>query len=162
MKSFLSKSQITMLIQAVILSKIDYCNCLYYGCQPFTINQLQIIQNRACRLIFGLRKREPTEEKLVELHWLRVQERIEFKFLLLVYKCIHGLAPLYLSELINVTESRHISLHVKNPQESFNRPFRRAGPLLWNRLPPSVRDSKNIDIFKKNLKTHLFKRSYNV
>ena len=34
------------------------------------------------------------------LHWLPVRYRIMYKILILTYKCIHGLAPLYLQELI--------------------------------------------------------------
>jgi len=33
------------------------------------------------------------------LHWLPVQRRIEHKLCLLVYKCLHQLAPIYISEL---------------------------------------------------------------
>ena len=37
---------------------------------------------------------------LVDLHWLPVKFRIEFKILLLVFKIFRGLAPSYLSFLI--------------------------------------------------------------
>ena len=37
---------------------------------------------------------------LQKLHWLPVRYRIMYKILILTYKCIHGLAPLYLQELI--------------------------------------------------------------
>ena len=33
------------------------------------------------------------------LHWLPVQRRIESKMCVLIYKCLHQLAPIYLSEL---------------------------------------------------------------
>ncbi len=38
---------------------------------------------------------------LRSLHWLPVSFRIEFKILLLVFKCLHGTAPIYLSNLLN-------------------------------------------------------------
>ena len=34
-----------------------------------------------------------------ELHWLDVPQRVTFKLCVTVYKCMHGLAPQYLSEL---------------------------------------------------------------
>ena len=37
---------------------------------------------------------------LKELHWLPVRRRIEFKILLLVYKCLHGTALSYLGEML--------------------------------------------------------------
>jgi len=37
---------------------------------------------------------------LRDLHWLRSRERIDFKLAVLVYECLHGLAPMYLSDHI--------------------------------------------------------------
>ena len=34
----------------------------------------------------------------MDLHWLRIQERIQYKLCVLVFKCKHSLAPAYLSE----------------------------------------------------------------
>ena len=36
------------------------------------------------------------------------------------------------------------------------------GPYVWNSLPFQLRNSQNIDIFKKHLKTYLFKKAYNI
>ena len=43
---------------------------------------------------------------LARLHWLPVKQSISFKILLLTYKCIHGAAPAYLTELIQLCEPR--------------------------------------------------------
>ena len=41
-----------------------------------------------------------------QLHWLPVQQRIEYKVCVLVYKCLHQAAPTYLAELCSpVSES---------------------------------------------------------
>ena len=165
MKSFLTIKQMRMLVQSVILSGIDYCNSLYFGCHSSVTNQLQMIQNKACRVIFGLKKKESVDQKLQELHWLKVIERIEFKVLLLVYKSVNGLAPAYLNELImfnNDSGCRRQSLHISDPYNTNNRAFQRAAPALWNRLPFSIRHAETIQLFKNSLKTHLFKRSYNL
>ena len=34
---------------------------------------------------------------LHELHWLKVEQRIEYKLAVLVYRCLHGTAPPYLA-----------------------------------------------------------------
>ena len=41
-----------------------------------------------------------------------------------------------------------------------DRGFSRAAPLLWNSLPQDVRNSKNVDVFKRNIKTFLFNEAY--
>ena len=37
---------------------------------------------------------------LQSLHWLPVEKRIQYKILLLTYKCLHARAPTYLSDLL--------------------------------------------------------------
>ena len=36
----------------------------------------------------------------MDLHWLPVNERIQFKILLLTFKSLNGLAPVYIDEMI--------------------------------------------------------------
>ena len=167
MKPFLTVKQMTMLVQAVILSALDYCNALYYGCNSSILRQLQTIQNRACRVIFGLKKRAQVSEKMQSLHWLKIDERIVFKILLLVYKGINGQAPSYISELLtfnNIVTSnkRRSSLHISLCEPAHPRAFETAAPKLWHQLPASIKACQTTELFKKRLKTHLFKRSYNL
>ena len=163
MKRFLNTDQLIILTHAIILSSIDYCNSLYIGCSKSTINQLQLIQNRACRIIFGLKKRDSVQEKLKDLHWLKVEERIKFKVLLLVYKSIRNLSPSYLSELLcsnDISDKRSVSLKCNTSVKHSSRAFQFVGIKLWNELPDSLRNIDDIGLFKKHLKTHLFKLSF--
>ena len=43
-----------------------------------------------------------------------------------------------------------------------DRSFEAAAPALWNKLPRAVRHSQNVQTFKKALKTHLFRKAYNL
>ena len=101
------------------------------------------------------------------LHWLRVPQRIEYKLCLLVYKALHGMAPVYLSELChpvreNVALTGHRSaargdLQVPGTNTNFGRhAFAFAGPHTWNLLPAEIRATDNLQTFKSQLKTHLF------
>ena len=38
--------------------------------------------------------------------------------------------------------------------------WRQSAPVIWNALPPSLRVIDNITSFKKQLKTHLFRKAY--
>ena len=165
MKSFLTTKQMSMLVQALIISSLDYCNALYYGCAKSITDQLQTIQNRACRLIFGMDRKQPTDDKMKLLHWLKIEQRIEFKLCLLIYKALNGLAPPYICELItfnNISSRRTSSLHVPLVTKSHPRAFQTHAPTLWNQLPLDIKNSKNVEMFKKLLKTHLFKKCYNL
>ena len=37
------------------------------------------------------------------------------------------------------------------------RRFARAAPFLWNKMPSALRDTTDIEKFKRDLKTHIFK-----
>ena len=164
-KSFLTIKQMSILVQSVVISSLDYCNALYFGTSKSICNQLQVIQNRACRIIFGLKKRDSVVEKMKSLHWLRINERIVFKVLLLVYKCANGLAPAYLNELIsfnNISLTRRNSLHISVHQPSHPQAFQTAAPKLWHQLPDNIKSCATISAFKSSLKTYLFKKSYNI
>jgi len=40
---------------------------------------------------------------LLQLHWLRAPERVQFKLAVPVYKCLHGTAPSYLANELEYT-----------------------------------------------------------
>ena len=161
MKPFLSEKQIQIITQALVMSSLDYCNALYIGANQPILKQLQNLQNRAARVIKGLKRKDDVTPYLEELHWLKVKERIEFKILLLVFKCIYGLAPKYLSDLIQYNSSssgRTVSLHCL-PHTS-SKAFSAVAPKLWNDLPQEIKQTVNINLFKKKLKAHLFRKCY--
>ncbi len=100
-KPFLSFKDFERVILAFISSRLDYCNSLYMGINQASLNRLQIVQNAAARLLTGVRKREHITPVLISLHWLPIHYRIDFKVLLLVFKALDGLTPVYLSDLLS-------------------------------------------------------------
>ena len=113
-RKLLSKKHTEMLVHSAITSRLDYCNSLLYGVNKTVLNKLQMVQNAAARLISLRRKRESVSDVLHNLHWLRVEARIVFKLLLLVYKCLHDMAPDCLVELITVRNSIRSILFLKH------------------------------------------------
>ena len=69
------------LVRVMILSRLDYCNSLYYGLPVNIIQKLQRIMNSAC-LIFRLSPGSPTANYIKELHWLTMKQRSLYKILL--------------------------------------------------------------------------------
>ena len=66
-----------------------------------TVSGLQAVQNSAARIVTQerLRDHDSMSRALMELHWLAVDKRIEYKLLLYTYKALHGLAPGYLCNI---------------------------------------------------------------
>ena len=126
--------------------------------------------NAAVRLITGIKKREHVTESLMELHWLPVKERSEYKVITLTYKALNGMAPSYLSDLLvqyspnrPLRSSDKYLLIVPMYKNNYGyRSFRCIAPTLWNDLPYDLRNKSSFYCFKKVLKTYLFRRAYNL
>ena len=85
---------------AFVTSRLDYCNVLLSGCTNSALKRLQLVQNAAARVRTRTKKCEHISPVLKTLHWLPITFRIDYKILLLRYKALKGLAPVYLSELL--------------------------------------------------------------
>ncbi len=96
---FLSEHATQLLVQALVLSRLDYCNALLAGLPANSIKPLQLIQNAAARLIFNEPKRTHVTALFINLHWLPIAARIKFKALMFSYRTTSGSAPLYLNSL---------------------------------------------------------------
>ena len=106
-----------------------------------------------------------------DLHWLRSPERIDFKLAVLVYRCLHGLAPRYLSDYIqSVTDSNRRRLRLSSSSQLMirrtrlstvgDRAFPVAGSRFWNSLPPDVTSAPTLTVFRNRLKTFLSSQSF--
>ena len=156
------------IIQALVLSKLDYCNSLLAWSAKYQLEKLQRVQNMACRVVNNLRKYDHISASLMGLHWLKVKEHIEYKIACLVFRCWEKTAPNYLAHhLPNKTSNRDLRstnstaipiLKCKNTQTR-QASFAGNGPDTWNSLPCYIRQSSSLLSFKKLLKTHLFKAS---
>lgn len=157
LRYFLSRSQLIMLCNAYILSKLDYANSLYFGIDTHLINRLQSVQNSAAKFIFGRNRFDHASDIISKLHWLRIQERIYFKILLTVFKCVHGTAPKYLCDLIHILIPHNLVLTIPMTNSKYgDRAFHKSGPKLWNALPTRIRLAKSVNTFKKHVKHYLF------
>jgi len=92
---------VRILVHAFVTSRIDYGNSLFANVPKYWTDKLQRVINAAARVISGTRKFDRGLTRLLhkDLHWLDIPQRITFKLCLLVFKCLHGLAPRYLAEL---------------------------------------------------------------
>ena len=163
---------------ALVHSKLDYCNSLYYGLPAYQIDRLQSIQNSLARTVCRTSKFSHITPTLQSLHWLKVRERIEYKVLSLTYSCLQFHQPSYLSDLLTVQSNTYYtrsstSVTLKRPAvvRAAVRSFVHTAPALWNSVPSALRQpasavdaNKTLALshtsFHAVLKTHLFAKSY--
>jgi len=172
---FIDESSRLKLVNGLVFSVLDYCNSLYYGLPAFLLHPMQVIINSAARLVVGMPyfSRDRITPICIKLHFLPFKARIVYKICLLTYKAINFGEPQYISELFKI-HVPNFNMNLRNFDEErleepfisrsvkVQRSFRHSAPRLFNSLPVSVRRSETLAIFKKNLKTFLFTKAYDV
>ena len=168
-RHLLSQNATAQLIHALISIRLDYCNSILYNLPKNSILRLQRIQNQAARILTNTPRRDHITEVLIDLHWLRIEERIVYKLF------IDRTAPLYLCELIEEQKSStntrtrlaNDAFLLKLPPPSncsdtfLDRSFTYGAPYEWNKLDERVRRLSNFNLFKSEIKTMLFLRYFN-
>ena len=171
MSRFVSESCLKTLATSFFLSRIDYCNALFKNLTDYQIQSLQKLQNFATKVILDKTLYDHVTPCLITLHWLPVQYRIDYEIALLTFKCLNGLAPSYLSSLIELYKpSRNLrsadKYFLRERRTNFKtiseKSFSFSSPKVWNSLPITLRMETSLAVFKKNLKTFYFKKAYNV
>lgn len=168
-RRFLDEDSCHHVVRSLISSRLDYGNSLLAGITNTQITLLQRIQNKAARIIFGVKRREHITPYLNKLHWLPVKQRVNFKILVIMYQCVNGLAPSYLADNIHLYNSPDLKkrdlrsskdktrLVVPKTKKVFgDQAYDVIGPRLWNSLPISIREAPTLNSFKKLVKRHLF------
>ena len=135
-------------------------------------DRLQRLQNQCARILTKSPRRDHITPVLKSLHWLKIQDRITYKILMLTYKSYYNIAQTYLCELISRRESSvntrlgadHHQLIMppisKDCSNTFHeRSFIYAAPCEWNKLSECIRTS-TFDSFRKSVKTMLFTQQY--
>ncbi len=153
--------------QALVISRLDYCNALLAGLPSCTIKPLQMIQNAAARLVF----REPKRTHVTPLFispalapgcsshqvqdtdaciYSRTATGSESSY-------FHSLITIYFSSrsLRSVSE-RRLVVPSQRGTTSLSRTFSFTVPGWWNELPTPIQNTESLTIFKRHLKTYLF------
>ena len=161
-KSFLPREYLSTVVCSLVLSRLDYCNALFYAIKKNEIDLLQSAQNAAIRLIKGGHKFDRISLSPVyeEMHWLHIEERIVFKICLIVHKCVWGRGPESYKEIIMISNPRTLKLVEKRFSSEYGkRAFSCAGPKIWNSLPLDIGAEVETELFKKKLKSLLMTKS---
>jgi len=141
-------------------------------------NRLQLIQNSLARCVTSTSRFHHITPALKTLHWLKEEQRIQYKLISLTYSSLQHGSPLYLRRLRYIQTSCRstrstsvITLFKPSVKlETGKWSFSFAAPFLWNALPTDLRQPSvdgesgylavSRSTFHKRLKTHLFSKSY--
>ena len=156
-------------VEQNFISKTFIIQCIYFLDQYLcTLLRLTTVikDNLLTYLLTYLYHASVSEIMRRQLHWLEMPYRDRFKLCTLVYRCLHGFAPHYLSYLCtpatvhahlrsSVTLERSLSIPRTKTKTIGPRGFYFASSAAWNALPVHLRDPElSLNSFKAKLKTH--------
>ena len=133
---------------------------LWGGTSNGLLDGLQVLQNRAARLVTKLGIRTPVKILLTQCGWLSVRQLVAYHTLVFVYKSKMGLGSQYFKDKFSITfghETRlatggGIKLTKMSDSELGKESFSYRGIKLWNKLPSELRKVPTVIAFKRKLK----------
>ena len=155
---YLPKHLLLTLYKSLALPYMDYCDTVWDSCSCQLKNRLQILQNRALRIINKSNRYTPISELHNLSNILTLQQRRNLHSHVFMYKATHNLMPEYItSKFHKVSE-----IHSHNTRTSFNnslyvQPSRlnigkgrmtHRGAVAWNSLPLDIRNAPSLSCFK--------------
>ena len=159
-----------MIANGIIISRLIFLIPLWSGCEGYLIKSLQIIQNKAARIVTKCGKKTPIKSILNQCGWMSVAQLSVYHSLVLVYKILSTRSPRYLYEkLSGVQGSTHYKTRFRKNMddnqsivlgpdsqaecEIARRSFKYRSTRQWNQLPLKIRNVETIKEFKNQLKT---------
>src|SRR6218665_3682333 len=140
------------LVHAFIVNHVDHCSSLYCGLPEVRLQPLDGDLRVAARMIGGVpRFRHISEFMRDNLHWLPVRQRIHYRLSSIVWRCVLGIAPVYLLDLFILTSSctgrkslrsasrgDFVVPHARTAIKQ-HKAFSIVAPSAWNSLPSELR-----------------------
>jgi len=160
-RPLLNKSIANTVACSIVTTRLDYCNSLLYGTSKANLEKLQRIQNTLARVVAGTRKREHITPVLKDLHWLPVEQQINYKVAVITHKLLQEKQPAYLANLIPEYQPTRqlrsasqclIARSYVSASRDGDGAFNAAARTVWGTLPLSLRSVSNILSFKNYLR----------
>ena len=165
-----------MAANALVGSRLDYCNSLFRSLSALDLCKLQCVQNNLARIVTNTTKYSHITPVRKILHWLPIEQRSIFKTTLLVYKCLNCGQPRYFAPFLKPRQSvystrknqadgvfleiPHFATSLYKSSKHFSLSFAYDAPKIWNDLPDDVRSATSLHSFRRKLKTYLFAQAY--
>ena len=166
-RRFVTSTATATLVSAFVLSRIDYCNSLLFGCTHDVTSHLQRMQNHAALVILCLPMSSRITTHLKSLHWLPVKVRSTYKIACVCYHCHSSTALSYMADMLHRKPSyTRIIRSSSYTMPLLNRPAHSKATLcncsiyfassVRKSIPNDVRCVQSLSSSKSRLKTHLF------
>lgn len=163
--SFLTPKATKQVTQALILSNLDYCPVVWSNATVDMIRKLQMIQNRAARIVLRCKYRTKVVTMHKSLNWLFVKERLICSLLVFIRNISVTKTPFILYQNLSFSKDKHNYITRHATVGNFTLPRVRTNAIKrtvmyramyeWNLLPGHISQENSKTRFKYLLKQHL-------
>ena len=138
--------------EGMFTSVLVYCLPVFGGSDKSEVEALQIMQNKAARLVTNAPMRTSRREMFNQLGWLTVHQLVFYHSVLATYRIRDSSEPEYLGTIMS-RDNRQDKIIIPNTMLTLAKnSFCYRGAEQWNRLPEYIRKTKKIGQFKSQLK----------
>ena len=145
-----------MVANSCFMSIITYMIVVWGGTEKFIVRVLQVMQNKAARCVTKQSWFTPTRTLLLQCNWLSIEQLIVFHTALQVWRIKTNKGPHYLHSRFQPARTRsgaqgNLDIPVFRTSVA-SKSFMVRGPLVWNQIPPQIRNCNELGTFKRRLR----------
>ncbi|KAK9871505.1 hypothetical protein WA026_012876 [Henosepilachna vigintioctopunctata] len=163
---FLSQWTKQTVYNTIILPHFNYASTVLYLANKSDVNRLQILQNRAMRIILGCDRYTSIQTMLTRLNWVDIASYLEINSLKFIHKIRLKLLPDYCINMLsyfkdihdhNTRNRENFILDHKNKKSTQNSVFFKAVN-IYNKLPNNLKECRKMAEFNSKIKRHYQKK----
>ena len=155
-----------MVANGIFISKLIFQISLWGGAEGYLLQSLQIVQNKAARLVTRRSRYTPIAELLRQCGWLSVRQLAYYHSTVQIYKSRQSTYPKYIYSKLStefpyntrLAESQAVRMgeNFQVKLELTKKSFMHRATCNYNQLPTTIRQIASIGGFKSNLKSWVY------
>ena len=112
-KPFVPTFNLISVYQSIVEPYFDYCSIVWDDISAHLTDKLQILQNRAARVITGADYRMPIGELLRKLGWSSLKEKRNKQKALMMLNIMNGMPPAHLKNIFTRNNGRSVLYRIR-------------------------------------------------
>ena len=156
LRKILPSDAIQMLYYSLVYPYLSYCNIIWGGVSANLLHKLEVLQNRAVRIVTGSPYRASSSPLYKQLNLLKFIDIHKLQITQFMYKIRHTLLPEPCLQYCQINMQH--TYNIRHFRYFASQPFRTnirgqcisvLGPKVWNSLPLYVQECISIDNLKR-------------
>ena len=146
-----------MFANSLMLPHFDYLDIIYNKASQYTLKKLDVVHRKIAKIALDVKVTNNKKDTYVKMNWLPLQLRRQTHLATIMFKVINGIAPPSVYGLFNYCSGSRSSeqCNLAIDSRATTREFKHLGAKCWNDVPTSIRESLNVNSFRKRYKSLL-------